>query len=429
MGSTGSWNLAVAWMLALVATFAPALCLAEDPMAGPTYREDVNFLQAHTYVIELGDGKGAHIAICPEYQGRIMTSTCDGYSGASFGWINRAFIEAGKPDRVFNNYGGEDRFWLGPEGGQFALWFERGAKQEIANWRTHPALNEGPFRVESQEREKSGLPASRCRMTRKMKVVNASDNALSLEVTREVRLLDPTDFAQSLGEEAASILQRDGVKAVAFASDNTVTNRGEKMSLEKGLVSIWTLGMFRPGEQTFVIVPYVSGDEAKLGPIVTADYFGQVPPERLKVIDSAILFHGDGEERGKLGVSPQRAKPVLGSIDFAAGVLTLVRYTLTDDAADALYVNNLWEVPQAEPFQGDAVNSYNDGPAEPGAKGLGGFYELETLSPTRPLAQGESLRHVHETYHVRADAPTLAALARSVLGVELSDVRAAFAQP
>ncbi|MBX3413825.1 MAG: hypothetical protein KF708_14130 [Pirellulales bacterium] len=418
VGKFRGWTL-----LAILLLVAPSSILGEEPMVGPTYEEDLRFLAAHTQVLELTDDHGARIAVCPEYQGRIMTSTCEGMAGASFGWINRAFIAEGKPSVVFNNYGGEDRFWLGPEGGQFALWFAPGVKQEFANWRTNPQMHEGAFKVASDAQ------TPYYRLTRRMELLNASNNKLTVDVTRDVRLLSSQAFAKSFGEEAASILRRDGVKSVGFASDNTVTNRGENMTREKGLVSIWSLGMFQPGEQTYIIVPYVAGDETELGPIVTADYFGQIPPERLQVIETAILFHGDGQERGKLGVSPSRAKPVLGSIDFASGVLTLVHYTLPDNAAGAMYVNNLWELPQKEPFRGDAVNSYNDGPAEPGAKGLGGFYELETLSPTRPLATGESLRHVHETYHVRADAETLAALAEATLGVKLSDVRAAFAQP
>ena len=81
-----------------------------------TYRQAKEFLAKHTKVVELTDG-AARVLICPEYQGRVMTSTCSGEDGASLGWINRRFIEEGKPSRQFNNYGGEDRIWLSPEGG------------------------------------------------------------------------------------------------------------------------------------------------------------------------------------------------------------------------------------------------------------------------------------------------------------------------
>ena len=91
------------------------------------------------------------VTVCPDYQGRIMTSTCAGPNGASLGWVNYDFITAGKHSPAFNNFGGEDRFWLGPEGGQFGLFFQMEMKQIVQNWYTPPELNTGTFRVESQD--------------------------------------------------------------------------------------------------------------------------------------------------------------------------------------------------------------------------------------------------------------------------------------
>ena len=194
------------------------------------------------------------------------------------------------------------------------------------------------------------------------------------------------------------------------------------MSRETGLVSIWTLGQFRPGAKTVIIVPYHAGDEAELGAVVTPDYFGPVPPERLTVTPQAVLFLGDGHFRAKLGVTPRRTKGVGGSFDFANNVLPIVSFTLPANAAEQLYVNNAWDLPQSEPFRGDAFNSYNDGPATPGAKTMGGFYELETVSPTQVLATGESLSHSHRTLHFTGDRAALAKLAKLILGVDLDAI-------
>lgn len=399
----------------------PNLVIGQEPQAASTtYQDDLEFLARHTQVLELTDGGVARIAICPEYQGRVMTSTCAGLEGPSFGWINREFIAAGKSDPHFNNYGGEDRFWLGPEGGQFALWFAPGAEQALANWLTPPGLNEGAFQVTSRAKDPY------YRLARRMTLRNASDQPFDLQVTRDVRLLKSADFARLFGDEAARMLAESRAAWVGFGTDNRVTNRGMAWSRETGLVSIWILGMFRPGDQTYIMLPYRPGDETERGPVVNADYFGQVPDERLRVIPSSILFHGDGNFRSKIGVTPQRARPVCGSIDFERGVLTLVHYSLPDDAGEQLYVNNLWDLPQAEPFAGDALNSYNDGPPEPGAKSLGGFYELETLSPAEELQAGDSLVHRHRTFHIQADMPVLSKLAQAILGVDLDEVRAAF---
>ena len=111
-----------------------------------TYGTVRGFLGEHTRVVELSGERGARVAVCPEWQGRVMTSTCGGDDGVSFGFVNRSFIEAGKHDPQFNNYGAEDRMWLSPEGGRFSLWFAPGAAQTLANWQCRRALNAGPTR-------------------------------------------------------------------------------------------------------------------------------------------------------------------------------------------------------------------------------------------------------------------------------------------
>ena len=178
-----------------------------------------------------------------------------------------------------------------------------------------------------------------------------------------------------------------------------------------------------------VIAPYHQGSVDKLGPVVNSDYFGSIPDDRLVVSPEAVLFLADGNYRSKIGLTPARAKPVVGSIDFKRGVLTLVHYTLPEDAESQAYVNNTWVLPQPDPFSGDALNSYNDGPPEPGAKSLGGFYELETLSPALELNSGQSVKHVHQTFHIRGPIEQLAKLAELTLGVELSKVREAMKLP
>lgn len=58
-----------------------------------SYQADKEFLGQHTQVVELTDGRGAHVAVCPAWQGRVMTSTCSGPAGPSFGFIHREFYE------------------------------------------------------------------------------------------------------------------------------------------------------------------------------------------------------------------------------------------------------------------------------------------------------------------------------------------------
>ncbi|MCI0408467.1 MAG: hypothetical protein L0191_07870, partial [Acidobacteria bacterium] len=163
--------------------------------------------------------------------------------------------------------------------------------------------------------------------------------------------------------------------------------------------------------------------EESLGPIVNDAYFGKVPGDRLVVGDGVLFFRGDGQHRSKIGVSGARATPTAGSYDAAGRVLTLVSYTRPEDATD--YVNSMWEI-QKEPYRGDVVNSYNDGPPQPGARPLGPFYELETSSPAALLGLGESLIHVHRTFHLVGAEEVLDRMARAKLMVNLEQIKGAF---
>ena len=89
------------------------------------------------------------------------------------------------------------------------------------------------------------------------------------------------------------------------------------------------------------------------------------------------------------------------------------------------YVNSAWEL-QKEPFGGDVVNSYNDGPPKAGATQLGKFYELESSSPALALKNGESASHTHQTIHLEGSEKQLDAVAHAALGVTLEEIKAAF---
>jgi hypothetical protein len=112
--------------------------------------------------------------------------------------------------------------------------------------------------------------------------------------------------------------------------------------------------------------------------VVNDAYFGKVPADRLQAKDGAIFFKADGQYRAKIGVTPARTLGVAGSYDAERRVLTLIQFTRPEGQRE--YVNSMWEL-QREPYKGDALNSYNDGPPGPGQKPLGPFYELSRRHP------------------------------------------------
>ncbi len=98
-------------------------------LGAANFGDDSTFLKQHTELIVLSANKGqSKVAVAPGWQGRVMTSSAQGNDGHSFGWINRELIASGKLQPHMNAFGGEDRFWLGPEGGQCSIFFAPGGQ-------------------------------------------------------------------------------------------------------------------------------------------------------------------------------------------------------------------------------------------------------------------------------------------------------------
>jgi len=383
------------------------MLMAPSAARAETFGADVGFVRAHTAVVVLGSGP-AQVAVAPAWQGRVLTSTAGGEGGASYGWLNRALIARNKPEPHITPYGGEDRFWLGPEGGQFSIYFKKGDPFDFEHWQTPAPLDTEAWTVGAKD-------ATSVTLSRPIKLTSYAGTTFELRAERKVRLLGADAVRESCGQAPAEALH-----FVAYQSENRIVNTGKApWTRAGGLLSIWILGMFNPSPVTTVVVP------AAPGAVVNDVYFGKVPKERLVKKGNTFFFRGDGGERGKIGLRPQHAKATLGSYDAANKVLTVVWFNKPRDKRP--YVNSLWP-PQKDPYGGDVVNSYNDGSPAPGVKQLGPFYELETSSPAAELAPGAALDHVHRTMHFQGDRPALEAMARACLGVGLGEIEGAFPQ-
>ena len=390
----------------------------QEPAAG-SFGSDLAFLKQHTEVHLLEDAaSGARVAIAPAWQGRVMTSSAGGDAGDSLGWIHHENIKTGilPPAertglaRHIHVFGGEERFWLGPEGGQYALFFPPGVPYEFENWTTPALIDTEPFEVVASD-------AKRIEFTKNASLVNRAGTDLQVGIRRTVELLDAKAVSAALKTSIP-----EGVKSVAYRSTNLVTNRGtEAWTKEGGLVSVWLLGMFKHGPEVTMVIPLKDGP----GNAVNSDYFGPLESDRLIATDKAVFYKGDGEYRSKIGVPPGRTTGIAGSFDSERGILTIVRCDVPPNAAELPYVRSQWK-DHADPYAGDLINAYNDGPATPGEPPLGPFYELETSSPALPLEPGQTLTHVQDTIHFQGDAAALDPIARAVLGVSLEEITGAF---
>lgn len=374
----------------------------DTTMQQGTFGYDLEFLRKHHKDLVLLENGDAQLIVLPAYQGRIMTSTAEGNAGASFGWLNHELIASGKFTEHFSAFGGEERFWLGPEGGQFSIYFKKGVDFKFDNWFVPKELDTEAFDLVASDKTSA-------QFEKQMHLENFSGTSFDLKVNRKISLLDDSAIQALLGKLPT------GVKAVGFQSDNMVTNTGRaEWNKSSGMLSIWVLSMLNAGDKTTIAIPYKQGDSASLGKIVTDDYFGKVPADRLKLGDGIMLFKADGNLRSKIGISPERALPMAASYDAANNVLTIAQFSLPEGKKD--YVNSLWEQ-QQNPFSGDAVNAYNDGPIE--GKQMGKFYELESSSPATALAPGQSLSHFHRTIHLKGTKESLNEIVQHLFGVDL----------
>lgn len=379
----------------------------KEPLSKGSYGYDKEFIGSHTSkVIELSDEAGqAKVLLSADYQGRVMTSTASGDQGVSFGWLNYDLIASGEKKSQFNPVGGEERFWLGPEGGQYSLYFHQGDSFLINHWQVPPIIDTEGFEVT----ESTSASAT---FTKQASLINYSGTVFDLLIERKITLLTKSDLESALG-----ISVPEEVKYVSYQSENQIKNTGaDDWRKEGGLLSIWLLGMFTPSDQTTVIIPFKAAPNAK--ELITTNYFGEIPTERIAIRDSVLFFTCDGKFRSKIGLSPVIAKPLSASYDFIKNILTVTRF---DVAPDASYVNSKWEL-QKEPYRGDAVNSYNDGPLADGSQ-LGPFYELESSSPALKLKAGETGGYKQITCHFEGDFEKLNDLAKTILGVDLKSIK------
>lgn len=373
------------------------------------YLNDRHFLMKYLSVIELHKGSDK-ILIVPQYQGRVMTSTCNGDSGYSFGWINYDFIKSKKLKEHFNPYGGEERLWLAPEGGQFSFFFKKGVPYDFDHWFTPKEFDSDSFQLINKS-DTSAL------FEQDLAIANRSGNNFLLHIDRKITLLDTNNIEKNLRIDIGN-----GVNAVAYESTNTLKNSGKtSWTKETGAPAIWLLGMLKPSPQTIIVLP-IRKSLNDTSAIVHDKYFGSIPSDRWKVIGNFAFLKADGKFRGKVGIPPQHATHFIGSYDAESRVLTILECSWPEGQKE--FVNSLWE-DQKDPFSGDALNAYNDGPLKDGSQ-LGPFYELESLSPAAFLAPGKSLTHTQITYHFLGDASNLNKIAQTVLGIGLQSIQNVF---
>ena len=382
-----------------------------DTFEKGTFGYDLQFLldRDNLVVLSCDEGK-AQLIVSPGYQGKVFTSTADGLEGKSLGYLNYNVLSSDKIDEQMNGYGGENRFWLGPEGGRYSIFFKPGAEQVFPNWHTPKPIDIEPWAVVASGKKSVSLE-------KEMSVSNYQGSELKVKINRTVKLNESTNVKSMLG-----ITPDERVKQIAYTTENSITNLNDfAWTNETGTVCIWILDMFNPAPRSLTIVPYVEGSEDSLGVIVTSDYFGEIPTDRFIVRNGNMFLKTDGKYRSKIGLNVKRTKAIAGNYDPDTKRLTITTF---DVDRNATYLNQEWN-PTKDPLIGDALNAYNDGPLEDGSI-MGPFLELESCSPGAFISPGESLTHNHHVFHFIGEERDLSPITEMLFGVTIDEIKNVF---
>lgn len=372
---------------------------------------DVQFLQRHddNLIVLKNASENAQIIVSAKYQAKVFTSTANGTGGQSFGWVNyKAFSDTLDPH--MNAYGGENRFWLGPEGGKFSLFFKPGARMIFENWKTPSAFDHEAWEIVRKDTKSVSLKKF-------MNLTNYANTTLEIMANRTITIMDTVAIEREL-----NIAMNDSLKVIGYTTENKITNIGQQTWTEKtGMPCIWILDMFNPSPSTVIVVPFKKTDEKDFDKVATTNYFGEIPADRLKHNDHVLFLKADGKSRGKLGVVPAKALEMIGSYDPVHKVLTILKF---DIDSSAKYLNQEWNTTKPS-FDGDAVNAYNDGPLANGSQ-MGPFYELESVSPAAFLKPTQSLTHKQSVFHFTGSETELNKIAEQLLGVSTEEIEQVF---
>ena len=177
-----------------------------------------------------------------------------------------------------NAYGGENRIWLGPEGGPFSLFFPEGFVMDFSNWKIPAAFDTEPW-------EKVSSSDTMAVLKKEMKLKNYAGTELALTVNRKIQVLDKQAIEHWLNTQ-----YENGINAVGYYTENSVTNTGPReWNDSTGMPCIWILDMFPPSPNTTVIIPYRKDSAAKPA---NTNYFVEIPPDRIKYVRQHNLLQG-----------------------------------------------------------------------------------------------------------------------------------------
>lgn len=379
-----------------------------------TIGQELSFFSKYSVDAQVLKNDESVLIFSPTYHGRIFTSAFGDESSPSLGWFNRELVALKNRNLRTAFIGGEDALFVGPEGGDASVYFDRGALWTEENRKLPEIVSTNAWKMVSRS-------DTRARFEARGELTNALGTKFSISVEREISLLSRDDVSKILGVEIPQ-----GLKLVAFQSMNKLTNTSDKKWTEKtGMLNMSVKSCFNANKTVYAFVPYRAGDASEYGDVVRDNVFDSATSasplgDRISIFDDYIRFKCDGRHISGIGVNSRRSEGIAFSYDDKNAVLTIVLYI--KPSGRRAYYPASWRNAQTG-FDGEAISVYNNGPASRNIYFSNLFYEIATYSPALDLDAGRSQFHLQRTFHFHGSEYDLDLLAYKLTGVSLKQMR------
>ncbi len=351
-----------------------------------TLSELVKALQGKTDVLTLKAEKGGAIVLTPTYGARVIGAGVAGLESENRLWANSLILSEDfwKQEPRDWNLGGA-RTWIAPE--------DRFYLDKQGNWFVPSQMDPGEYTI----MQRSGRTVS---CANEFEITTRDDETYHVRVTRKVELLG------ELPEEFSAVPA--DVKWVSFRTTHELENLGQDViGKDVKHIGLWSLDQVVAGGT--MIIPINRSDRPAY-----RDYFEPIPPERISVSGEAITVKIDGQRRGKIGIAPWAAKPILLLYEpkkDGQAVLFVKQFPVDPEG---VYLDHPWGKPSE---YGDPVQIYND------SGDMGGFAEMECHGPAQVLGPGEKESLVTTLTILEGPAEELKTLGEHLTGLDFSTLK------
>ena len=327
-----------------------------------SYHDALNYLAQKTSVIELYDQLGGRIVVCPEWNGRVLTSTCGGLEGDSFGCVNVQAIDA----ECYEDFGGEDLWTISPFVCSFVL---------------------------------ENIKENKAVLQRTLQMADANGTSVECLLTRSISLLSRKNAGAMFGDAVTDALEQSDVSVIGFDTENTVRTQ------EKAHIACRQRGMFNASPYTAIIVPTLPESFASEPFSVDVDYLGSAPHGRIRYLPKTLLIRADGQKRCQVTMPFSSSPPIFGAVESRSGTLTLWTFDLPNN-----------------PEKTDMIRIYNPDRHHGNGFDRAAYYEVNCFSTVRELLPEDSFTYYQCTLHLIADNSVLDGIIRQTFGIALEDI-------